>query len=243
MMSNFLRNTHPEWHDILTAALLAMDENYLASLRLNANYLPAQDALFAAFQQPLSQMQYILFGESPYPRAMSANGYAFWDAAVHQLWSDTGLSKPVNKATSLRNLIKMLLHARGDLNTDFSQSAIAGLDCTRYHQTLDGLFQQLLNQGFMLLNASLVYEEKKIPYHARHWAVFMQVVLDKLLIEKPDVKLLLFGKIAEKIPGHTQFDCLLAEHPYNLSFIKNPDVIDFFKPMDLLLHDNTKQYG
>ncbi|MDX2346852.1 MAG: uracil-DNA glycosylase [Legionella sp.] len=199
------------------------------------NYLPKQDLLFSAFTYPLRTTQYILFGESPYPRASSANGYAFWDAAVGSLWSDTGLSKSVNKATSLRNLMKMLLYARGDLNTDFSQSAIAALDTTRYHQTLDALFYQLLNKGFMLLNASLVYEANKIPYHARHWAVFMQVLLAQLLDKKPDVKLLLFGKVAEKIPGHTQFESLIAEHPYNISFITNQAVIDFFKPMDLLL--------
>jgi uracil-DNA glycosylase len=243
MVTDFLKNTHPEWQDILTKALLAMDDDYLVELKSQPNYLPNQDILFSAFQQPLSQIKYILFGESPYPRAISANGYAFWDAAVNQLWSETGLSKPVNKATSLRNLIKMLLHARGDLSTDFSQSAIAALDCSRYHQTLGGLFQALLDQGFMLLNASLVYEENKIPYHARHWSVLMQVILDELAVKKPEIKLLLFGKIAEKLPGRASFDCLVAEHPYNLSFMKNSDVIDFFKPMDLLLHDNTKQYS
>jgi uracil-DNA glycosylase len=243
MISDLLKNTHPEWHDILTKALLEMDKSYLDELKFKTTYLPDQQVLLAAFKQPLSTMKYILFGESPYPRAISANGYAFWDGAVNSLWSDTGLSKLVNKSTSLRNLIKMLLYARGDLRTDFSQSAIAALDCKRYHQTLDGLFHKLLSQGFMLLNASLVYEENKIPYHARHWAVFMQVLLERLRDEKPDIKLILLGKIAEKIPGRTSFNCLVAEHPYNLSFMKNLDVINFFKPMDLLLHDNTKKYS
>ena len=98
--------------------------------------------------RPLSSVRTILFGESPYPREGSANGYAFWDAAVENLWSDSGLSKAVNRATSLRNFIKMLLLARGDLNHDFSQPAIAQLDKSTFHRTADEFFTGLLNKGF-----------------------------------------------------------------------------------------------
>ena len=240
MISELLNNTHPEWHAILNPALAVMDKAYLDVLSTTDDYLPQKTQLFAAFGRPLSRTDYILLGESPYPRAASANGHAFWDVAVDSLWSETGLSKSVNRATSLRNLIKMLLHARGDLTHDFSQPAIASLDKTNYHQTLDALFLKLLNQGFMLLNASLVYQENKVAYHARHWAPFMSVILDKLACEKPNIKLILFGKIAEKIAGYQRFDCVIAEHPYNISFITNSDVLNFFKPMDLLLNDSKK---
>ncbi len=243
MISIFLKETHPEWHEILHEALSAMDKTYLQALITNQDYLPEQTALFAAFRRPLTSTQYILFGESPYPRVNSANGYAFWDKAVDTLWSETGLSKSVNRATSLRNLIKMLLYARGDLVDDFSQAAIARLDSARYYQTLEGLFTRLLSQGFMLLNASLVYQKNDIPYHAKHWLPFMTVILERLAVQKKDVKLLLFGRIAEKIPGYERFDNLVAEHPYNLSFITNPNVVDFFKPMDLLLDDNNRKYS
>ncbi len=240
MIKRFLKGTHPEWHPILSDALEAMNGTYLQQLDKHADYLPEPSALFAAFSRPLSATRYILFGESPYPRAVSANGYAFWDASVGELWSDTGLSKAVNRATSLRNLIKMLLYARGDLTEDFSQSAIAALDKTHYHLTLDALFKGLLAQGFMLLNASLVYEKDNVPYHARKWAPFMGVLLDRLVSEKPDMVLVLLGRIAEKIPGHERFNSLRAEHPYNVSFITNPTVVNWFKPMDLLHHDNKK---
>ncbi len=237
MISNFLEGAHPEWHDILREALSRMDAAYLEDLVVGYDYLPVQESLFSAFKRPLRSVKYILFGESPYPRADSANGYAFWDAAVSGLWSEKGFSTAVNRATSLRNLLKMLLYARGDLTDDFSQPAIARLDNTRYHQTLDALFTHLLSQGFMLLNASLVYEKDRVPYHAKQWLPFMEVILDELSDRQSAVKLLLFGRIAEKIPGHERFDSLLAEHPYNLSFMTNPDVIQFFKPMDLLLDE------
>lgn len=239
MISEHLKTTHLEWHEILAHAVSRMDAAYLDDLNMHHDYLPQASQRFAAFSRPLRQTQYILLGESPYPRAASANGYAFWDAAVDTLWSDTGLSKAVNRATSLRNLIKMLLHARGDLINDFSQGAIAGLNHTHYHQTLDALFTTFLNRGFMLLNASLVYETNQVNYHARHWAPFMAALLEQLAYQRPDIQLILFGKIAEKIVGYERFDCVIAEHPYNISFITNPDVLAFFKPMDLLANQQA----
>ena len=62
----------------------------------------------------------------------------------------------------------------------------------------------------------------------------MEKLLDALTVEAPKIHLILFGRVAEKIPGYQRFSNLLTEHPYNLSFITNPDAIHFFKPMDLL---------
>lgn len=236
-MQAFLNCTHPTWHAWLSEAFLAMDAAYLSDLEKQDDWLPGPSQCLAAFEQPRSSVRYLLLGESPYPRVESANGQAFWDASVGSLWSETGLSKAVNRATSFRNIIKMLLHARGDLVDDFSQPAIARLDPTRYHPTADAFFNYLLQQGFMLLNASLVYQAGKIPWHARHWLPFMRVILDKFASEQPDVQVIVWGRVAEKLPGHARLTGLVAEHPYNLSFITNPHVIDFFKPMDLLRHE------
>ncbi|HBI21825.1 MAG TPA: uracil-DNA glycosylase [Legionella sp.] len=203
--------------------------------------MPGKESLFAAFSMPLSSTRYILLGESPYPRAQSANGYAFWDGAVGSLMSPTGLSKSVNRATSLRNFIKMLLHARGDLKDDFSQTAIARLDQSVYLQTASQLFGALMAHGVLLLNASLVYSEGKIPYHARQWRPFMQSVLLQLAEYKPALELILFGRVAAQMSEASRFKCLMAEHPYNISFITNPDVVAFFKPMDLLSSSHEKK--
>ena len=231
---NIIEQAHPEWHDLLNQALKAVDPEYLQQLPVAEHYLPAFKSLLAAFNLPLTSTRYILLGESPYPRAKSANGYAFWDAAVGSLWSPTGLSKDVNRATSLRNLIKMLLYARGDLQDDFSQDAIARLDKSQYVQTASQLFGALIQHGFLLLNASLVYSEGKIPYHARQWRPFMHSLLNQLADYNPDLQLILFGRIAAQVPEANLFPSLCAEHPYNISFITNPEVVAFFKPLDLL---------
>ncbi len=233
-MHPLIANTHPQWHRLLEKALQCVDDHYLLQLQNSENWLPGLSALFAAFTLPLCETNYILLGESPYPRRESANGYAFWDGAVHALWSDTGLSKEVNRATSLRNWIKMLLVARGDLHDDCSQSAIAALDKSPYWQTEEQLFRNLISKGFLLLNASLVYEENEVRFHARHWQPFMHNLLSQLAEIKSTIELILFGRIAEQVPECHYFPCLIAQHPYNLSFITNPKVLDFFRPLDLL---------
>lgn len=235
-LQSALATIHPEWHTCVAQALTVMDSDYLHRLEQSEQWLPGWACIFAAFSQPLSAVRYVLLGESPYPRPQSANGYAFWDAAVGDLWTETGLSKAVNRATSLRNLLKMLLYARGDLQTDFSQAAIAGLDKTRYIKNLSQLFQGLLRHGFLLLNASLVYEFKRVPYHAKHWRPFMASVLQYLHRHDPTIQLVLLGNIAQQIAERSLFTCFLAEHPYSISFIQNPNVIAFFKPFNLLAY-------
>lgn len=223
-----------KWQGLLSEALVDMDSNYLRQLETETSFLPQIHQLFAAFNLPLSQTKFILFGESPYPRSISANGYAFWDNAVGSLWGPNGLSKEVNKATSLRNFIKTLLVARGSLTKDVSKESIAQLDKSHLVQTAEALFQGMMDRGILLLNASLVYSEGKVPYHARHWKPFMQKILQQLAEIKPNIQLILLGKIAEAIPQDKLAVGLMAEHPYNVSFIHNQKVLDFFQPLDLL---------
>lgn len=233
-MDYLISQGHPEWHDALKIALSKLDSKYLEQLAVSGDWLPRPHSILAAFSQSLSSTKYILLGESPYPRISSANGYAFWDNDVGSLWSEKGFSKQVNRATSLRNLMKMFLLARGALDEDLSQAAIAKLDKSGLIQTAESLFNKLMSRGFLLLNASLVYSEGAVPYHAKQWRPFIQSILEWLAEKKPTVELILWGKIADQIPRTTLSIGLQAEHPYNLSFIRNPNVLEFFKPMDIL---------
>jgi uracil-DNA glycosylase len=186
----------------------------------------------------MDNVNYVLFGESPYPRRESANGYAFWDASVNELWSSTGLSKQVNRATSLRNIIKMLLVANASLAQDrTSQHDIAITPKTHFVQTNRELFTNFLNKGFLLLNATPVLQSGPPQKDARAWHPFMQELLKCLAEKRPHVRFILLGKIAQAVNDlipSTCTDRLYAEHPYNISFITNPDVLAFFKPLHLL---------
>lgn len=226
------------WHSCLKEALTQVDPHYLASLTEKSDWLPGPKNIFNAFSLPVDQVKYVLLGESPYPRKESANGYAFWDNNVNELWSDQGLSKRVNRATSLRNIIKMLLVAENLLNpSKTSQEEIAKLDKKNLVRTNQDFFQNLLNHGFLLLNATPVLQPNNVKKDAQAWQPFISYVLNFLLEKNPNIQLILFGQIANqinKIPHVKHTKKLLAEHPYNISFILNEEVQNFFKPLHLL---------
>lgn len=234
-----LAEVHSSWRPCLDKALANLNADYLRELAHSHDWLPGPDRIFNAFSLPLDQVNYVLFGESPYPRRESANGYAFWDAAVHELWSSTGLSKQVNRATSLRNLIKMLLVAESVLDQAYcNQAEIARINKQDYVQTGAALFENLLRHGFLLLNTTLVLQSGPPHKDAKAWQPFMRELLHCLQQARPQATYILFGRVANSIDDlmvSAQVKKLYAEHPYNLSFISNPDVLTFFKPLHLLV--------
>ncbi|NKB46872.1 MAG: uracil-DNA glycosylase [Legionellales bacterium] len=231
------------WLPVLQHAIEQMDQHYLAQLHTNTHWLPGKSCLFNAFRQPLTHTRYILFGESPYPRAQSANGYAFWDSAVQELWSPTGLAKPINRATSLRHFIKMLLIAEHGSSFRADQPAIAQLSKTAYVTRLDELFTNLLAEGFLLLNASLVLSDQPVRYDATQWRPFIQSILTQLVDHTSQpITLILWGKLAQWVDqiAPKTFPRLISEHPYNVSFIHHQAMLDFFRPLQLLQRERRR---
>jgi uracil-DNA glycosylase len=234
---------HDEWRQILEESLSTLDPDYLDSLLRDEDWLPGVDRLLAAFQRDRDGVSYLLIGESPYPRKASANGIAFYDAAVDDLWSEQGLSKAVNRATSLRNLVKTALLAEGHLQRDvdgkITQHAIAQLDKHSLIQTLAELFDNLERAGFLMLNATpVLHPERKPALEARYWQRFLERLLT-LVAESTAQRmtLLLWGKIAklvEAMPASQAYDKLVCEHPYNISFIDNPDMLQLFAKLRIM---------
>ena len=228
---------HHEWRQILSDALATVDPDYLQSLLQDDNWLPGSGQLLSAFKRDRLGVRYLLIGESPYPRRASANGIAFFDAAVGELWSRQGLSKPVNRATSLRNILKTALLAEGLLDRDdegkVTQAAIAAIDKRRLVQTLDELFANLQQAGLLMLNATpVLHPERKPAQEARYWHAFLEQLLASIREHAAaDITLLLWGKIAQQVeamPASRPYRKLVCEHPYNLSFIDNPQMQDLF---------------
>ncbi|WP_034293403.1 uracil-DNA glycosylase [Herbaspirillum sp. RV1423] len=242
----------PSWRAILENglhAVAAADPTYLPALAQD-NYLPTEGRLFAAFRQPLDAVRYVLVGEGPYPREASATGVCFMDGAVGSLWSDKGLSKQVNRATSLRNFMKMLLVADGRVPADKTSgdalldiAATAQADTAGTIQTLADLQDNLTAHGFLLLNASLVFRAHVAPAKdAKAWKPFFETVLKGLAEHAAARKqalptLVLWGKIAEQLHGLPVvegFPRAVAEHPYNLTFIAHSGMQKLFGDMHLL---------
>ena len=229
-------NVHPEWQEAIEVAYSALDEDYRNFIE-TGDFIPRRSKIFNAFKTlARSKVKYILFGQDPYPREMSATGHAFIDGAVERIFSNKGLSKEVNRATSLRNFVKMALVADGLLNPDdLSQEAIAKIDKTSLIDSIDELRSNFEKNGVLLLNAALIFENKKASNsHAKSWRLFMQVLLESL---DENVELILFGNLAkmiQKIPQSKRFLHHEMEHPYNHTFILNPKAQELFAPMQLL---------
>ncbi len=226
------------WESILKEAYASLEEEYRTFLEHDKEYFPSASHYFNAFKTlPRNKVKYILFGQDPYPRKESAGGYAFIDEKVKTLFSDKGLSREVNRATSLRNFIKMALLARGDLEKgDTSQEAIAGIDKTALIDSMEELRVNFEKSGVLLLNTALVFSDKKSSVrHVKAWRPFIASLLEALEEDAP--KLILFGTHAKalkkKLPLE-KFETIEVEHPYNHTFINNAKVLDLFGPMRLL---------
>jgi len=226
------------WQEIIDLSLGDLDKEYLEFLKIDNSFFPNRENFLNAFKTlSLKNTKYILFGQDPYPREESATGYAFIDGKVKSIFSSTGLSKEVNKATSLRNFIKMLLRAKGDLINDFSQPQIAKIDKSNYINSIEELRINFEKNGVLLLNMALIFTSKdNSTKHIKEFKPFMITLLKEL--QDRDIKLILLGNWAKnltKIKEVNKFDLIKLPHPYNTSFITDENVYQLFKDMDLLI--------
>lgn len=226
------------WQPLLEKAHSQLSESYREFLESDAAYFPPKSSYLNAFKTlPRDKVKYILFGQDPYPREESATGYAFIDGKVGELFSDNGLNKAVNRATSLRNFIKMALVAEGKLDTDdLTQQKIAGLDKSGFISNIDELRRNFEKNGILLLNTALIFTDKRSSAkHIKAWQPFIRTLLEGLREDAP--MLILFGAHAKALKDAfdlERFETIEMEHPYNISFISNPEVQKLFGPMRLL---------
>lgn len=229
--------SYASWETLLSKAYASLDKEYQKFLEENTKYFPSKEDYFNAFKTlPKNKVKYILFGQDPYPRVESAGGYAFIDTNVKCLFSESGLSKEVNRATSLRNFIKMALLARGDLKDDTSQEDIAKVDKTHLIDSIEALRENFEKHGVLLLNTALIFTDKKSSAkHIKAWRPFVQSLLSSLEEDAP--KLILFGTHAKDLKKKfslEKFETIEMEHPYNTTFIHNEQALELFGNMNLL---------
>ena len=229
---------HSSWQESIHVAYASLSEGYRAYLEQDQDYFPSQKQYLNAFKTlPKEKVRYILFGQDPYPREESAIGYAFIDGKVANLFSDRGLSKEVNRATSLRNFIKMALVARGDLSIEeTSQEAITRVDKSTLIESIAELKDNFERNGVLLLNTALIFSSKaESRAHIKAWRPFVEKLLGEM--REVDPTLILFGthaKALKKLKEIEKFHTIELEHPYNHTFISNPKALKLFGSMDLL---------
>jgi uracil-DNA glycosylase len=259
-LESALTSVDVSWQEIVRLSLREIQQrhpDYFLNLS-QSDFLPDADKLFAAFAVPMAQVKFVLFGEGPYPRRASATGFCFMDGMITGLWSEqlgAGFSKPVNRATSLRNFLKMCLVAEGRLSADnTSIEAIASIAKQSHLEnfplvhTMQDLQDNFLKHGFLLLNAALIFRpEVKPAIEAKAWQILHRHVLAALAKQNKEQKqaktvtqLILWGKVAEQISmmidplDVDHLPSLVAEHPYNLSFIQNAEMQTLFSSLRIL---------
>jgi uracil-DNA glycosylase len=237
-----LPNIDSSWQEIVEYAYAGLSPKYQKFIEKDEGYFPTFDNFLNAFHTlSLENTKYILFGQDPYPRRESASGYAFIDTNVKTIFSEKGFSKEVNRATSLRNFLKMLLLSEDYLKEDdLSQVAISKLSKSNFIDTIDELRLNFERSGVLLLNTALIFTCKEdTKLHVKEFRVFMQRLLSRL--QKRDIVLILFGAMAKDIkkslPSALEFKTVDTLHPYNVGFITDKKVQNFFKPFSLF-HKN-----
>ena len=233
----------PSWQEIIEYAYAGLTPTYRKFLEKDEGYFPTFSNFLNAFHTlSLTNTKYILFGQDPYPREKSANGYAFIDANVKTLFSEKGFSKEVNRATSLRNFLKMILLSDGHLTEkNLTQEAITQIDKAPFINSIDELRYNFEANGVLLLNTALIFTSKEdTKVHVKEFRVFMHRLLSR--ITGLDIELILFGNMAKEIkkslPSALEFKTVETMHPYNIGFITDLKVQKFFQPFHLLLKTN-----
>ncbi len=233
------------WQEIVEYAYEGLDKRYRDFLEKDENFFPNYENFLNVFKTlKLQETRYILFGQDPYPRKSSATGYAFIDGDVKSIFSSRGLSKEVNRATSLRNFIKMLLVSEGFLDDSCAtQSQIAKLEKSNFINSIDELRKNFEKNGVLLLNSALIFTSKKdSKFHIKMFKPFMKRLLERLDSKK--VELILFGnsaiEIEKRVCGKNRFKSFKTLHPYNVGFICSLEVQKFFLPMKLLYKDQHR---
>ena len=230
---------HPSWQEVIDNAFTALSPSYRTFLEEDEGYFPTKETFLSAFTTlSRKDTKAILFGQDPYPRAQSAIGYAFIDGAVTELFSEEGFSKQVNRATSLRNFLKMQLIAEGYLTQeDVSQEAIAGVDKKGLITSIMELKDNFERNGILLLNTALIFtckdDSKK---HVKAFTPFIKALMHALAGDHKE--LILFGTMAKSIEkllpfGHN-YSLIKTMHPYNIDFINDKEVQAYFGAMRLL---------
>jgi len=236
------------WRMVLSAAINAMPASYWDELAATHGWLPGPSLLFHSFARvDLDEAKHLLIGESPFPRAASANGVAFWDGGVTNLWDGSGgFVKDINKATSLRNLLKACLFADGRLKqdeygADFVRKSYSASD---HVTTMAELFGNMFLEGVVPFNFVPVLMRHKYAAKWRHrrslerkWEPFNHCLLSAIRKQGHRPAVVTFGRVAGMINETANamgFNVITAVHPYNESFISDEAVVGWIGRLKIL---------
>ncbi len=187
----------PDWADALAdseAEIHAMGDFLRAEIAAGRSYLPAGDAVFRAFSEPLSAVKVLIVGQDPYPTPGHPIGLSFSvDPEVRPL------------PRSLTNIYK-------ELADDLGVTPAAHGDLRAWSQ-----------QGVMLLNRVLTVSPGQPASHrGRGWEAITERAIRALVARDQPLVAILWGRDARNLAplltsGTAEVAIIESAHPSPLS--------------------------
>lgn len=223
-LNRLLQAAHPSWRTLLREQLQNLDEASLAELEEDPAWLPGVDRCFAAFSIPRCDVRVVWLGESPYPRKESATGLSFQDGSVCEIFRCDGrLAVRINKATSLRNVLKAWFVATDRLDVGRTSFAhVKRMDRNGLVACLADIFDRGRQNGWLWLNAGLSLRPSRAKAaQIRMWEPLVSAVLRDVSCRRARVALM--GRFAERFEAAC-CDPICSVHPRCEDFMANEDV-------------------
>ncbi|MXW50084.1 MAG: hypothetical protein F4Z84_07495 [Gammaproteobacteria bacterium] len=236
-LNRLLRPVHPSWRNLLCEQLQNLDEAFAEELEADPHWFPGADRCLAAFSVSRFDVRVVWLGESPYPRQESATGLSFQDGAVDEMFrSDGRLAVRINRATSLRNVLKACFVATDRLAVgQTSSDHVRLMDHNGLVTRLGEIFDRGQQSGWLWLNAGLSLRPE-LPRTAqiRNWEPLVNAVLQD--VSARGARVALMGKFAERFEPVCH-NPLVSVHPRREEFMVNQDVTGLLRHWRNLIED------
>ena len=173
-----------EWHAALSPLLAKHPDAKTFLSGKDETVVPHPGLIFQALKPlPPADWNVIVFGQNPYPRAESATGIAMLDATLTS-WED----KRFGQIVSMRNIIKAAAANKYGMDRRSDIKILRQLLKTKKTVGPHKFFSCLLEQGVLLLNASLTAStgEGSITagQHSKFWQPVVEAIVEEILKQK-----------------------------------------------------------
>lgn len=225
------------WRDKVAGWLDSVDERFLKTLEAD-DWWPGVDDCLKAFDGTVCP-RVVWLGETPYEGEERATGLSFLDGTVCDIFRvDGALDMTVNKASSLRNILKAWFRADGRLQENQTNSEHVHAMCK------DGLvlkinevFRRGVEDGWLWLNAGLsVGGPLAKSTHLCGWRPFVSRAVASAA--QANAKVVLLGDWAKSYRSDVADERLLVEtiHPRNECFVEDATMREFLGQWTCLIH-------
>ena len=236
LKSELLRPVSTFWRDHVAEWLDAVDERFLETLEADV-WWPGVDSCLKAFTGDVCP-RVVWLGESPYEGEGRATGLSFLDGTVGALFCGDALDASINKATSLRNILKAWFRADCRLHEGCTNKEhVQAMRKDGLAQQLNEVFEHGIKYGWLWLNAGLsIGGSLDKSAHVCGWRPFVSRAIASA--SEVNATVVLLGDWAKTYRSDVAAERPLVEapHPRNESFVEDASMREFLRRWTHLIH-------